>query len=35
MEAPGTRTATAVADLHENGSATYQFDIDWQVPPNG
>jgi fructokinase len=28
------RTATAVADLDEMGSATYQFDIDWQVPPN-
>lgn len=33
--APGSigaeRTGTAVATLDENGSATYQFDIDWQV----
>jgi fructokinase len=26
-----SRTATALADLDEKGSATYQFDIDWQV----
>jgi fructokinase len=31
MEAP--RTATALATLDESGSATYQFDIDWQVTP--
>lgn len=29
-----SRTATAVAELDENGSATYQFDVDWQVSPN-
>jgi fructokinase len=29
-----SRTATAVADLDENGSATYQFDIEWQASPN-
>ena len=27
-----SRTATAVAELDEHGSATYRFDIDWQVP---
>src|SRR3984957_18464965 len=26
-----SRTATAVAELDENGSATYTFDIDWQI----
>lgn len=25
-------TATALASLDENGSATYKFDIDWQLP---
>ena len=29
-----TRTATARAELDENGSATYQFDIEWQLSPN-
>jgi fructokinase len=28
-----SRTATALADLDENGAATYQFDIDWRVSP--
>ncbi len=27
------RTATALADLDEAGSATYEFDIEWQVSP--
>jgi fructokinase len=27
------RTATALAELDEKGSATYQFDVDWQVLP--
>lgn len=27
------RTATAVATLAEDGSATYEFDIEWRVPP--
>jgi fructokinase len=30
-----SRTATALADLDETGSATYQFDIEWQVPSAG
>ena len=29
-----SRTATAVAELDENGSATYTFDIDWQISPS-
>ena len=29
-----TRTATARAELDEKGSATYQFDIEWQLSPN-
>jgi fructokinase len=28
-----TRTATARAELDEKGSATYQFDIEWQLSP--
>jgi fructokinase len=28
-----SRTATALAVLDERGSATYEFDIDWQVSP--
>lgn len=28
-----TRTATALATLDESGSATYLFDIEWQLPP--
>ncbi|KRF35233.1 PfkB family carbohydrate kinase [Nocardioides sp. Soil805] len=27
------RTATAVATLAEDGSASYEFDIEWRVPP--
>ncbi|MFI8525743.1 carbohydrate kinase [Promicromonospora sukumoe] len=27
------RTSTAVATLDESGSATYEFDLTWQVPP--
>jgi fructokinase len=26
------RTATALAELDESGSATYTFDVDWQIP---
>lgn len=26
------RTATAVAELDETGAATYEFDVEWQVP---
>jgi fructokinase len=29
-----SHTATAMARLDEKGSATYQFDIDWQVSPH-
>jgi fructokinase len=29
-----SRTATAFAELDEKGSATYKFDIEWQVPPS-
>lgn len=29
-----SRTATALAELDENGAATYQFDIDWQLNPS-
>jgi fructokinase len=29
-----SRTATALAELDESGSATYQFDIEWQLSPN-
>ncbi len=29
-----SRTATALADLDEKGVATYQFDIEWEVPPD-
>jgi fructokinase len=29
-----SRTATALAELDENGSATYTFDIDWQTSPS-
>jgi len=29
-----SRTATAVAELDQNGSATYTFDIDWQISPS-
>ena len=28
-----SRTATALAELDDSGSATYTFDIDWQVSP--
>jgi fructokinase len=28
------RTATALAELDEKGSATYQFDVDWQISPD-
>ena len=28
-----SRTATALAELDEKGAATYQFDIEWQLPP--
>jgi fructokinase len=35
--APGSvvdaRTSTATAVLDEHGSATYRFDLDWQLPP--
>ena len=27
-----SRTATALAELDETGSATYQFDIEWRLP---
>ena len=29
-----SRTATALAELDETGSATYQFDIEWRLPSN-
>jgi fructokinase len=29
-----SRTATALAELDESGSATYQFDIEWQLSPS-
>jgi hypothetical protein len=28
-----SRTSTALAELDETDSATYQFDIDWQLSP--
>ena len=35
LTAPSSRTATATAHLDAQGSASYEFDIDWALPTGG